>query len=159
MYFIQVKLTAINICHVRKICWRRIWQPTSGFLPGEFYGSRSQAGNSPWDCKEMDPTLSLLVLIHFLKKKKKKKKKNFGILGQRGFPHHQKCSMCSKYFSVCYTYFLIYFTIFFKLYIPLPSLILHIARYSEPTSPDRTNFHSFIRGRVGVLVSCDCYNK
>ena len=33
---------------VRKIPWRRKWQPTPGFLPGESYGQRSLAGNSLW---------------------------------------------------------------------------------------------------------------
>ena len=31
--------------------WRRKWQPTPVFLPGEFHGQRSLAGNSPWDRK------------------------------------------------------------------------------------------------------------
>ena len=31
----------------RKIPWRRAWQPTPVFLPGESYGQRSLAGNSP----------------------------------------------------------------------------------------------------------------
>ena len=34
---------------VGKIPWRRAWQPTPGFLPGEFCGQRSLAGCSPWD--------------------------------------------------------------------------------------------------------------
>ena len=33
---------------VGKIPWRRAWQPTQGFLPGEFHGQRSLAGYSPW---------------------------------------------------------------------------------------------------------------
>ena len=33
---------------VRKIPWRRKWQPTSGFLPGESHGQRSLVGYSPW---------------------------------------------------------------------------------------------------------------
>ena len=43
---------------VRKIPWRREWQPTLVFLPGEFHGQRSLAGYSPWDATEQ-PTLSL----------------------------------------------------------------------------------------------------
>ena len=31
-----------------KIPWRRAWQPTPVFLPGEFHGQRSLAGRSPW---------------------------------------------------------------------------------------------------------------
>ena len=30
---------------------RRAWQPTPGFLPGEFHGQRGLAGYSPWGLK------------------------------------------------------------------------------------------------------------
>ena len=36
---------------VRKIPWKRKWQPTPVFLPGEFHGQRSLAGYSPWGHK------------------------------------------------------------------------------------------------------------
>ena len=36
---------------VRKIPWRRKWQPTPVFLPGEFHGQRSLVGYSSWGCK------------------------------------------------------------------------------------------------------------
>ena len=36
--------------------WRRAWQPTPLFLPGEFHEQGSLAGYSPWDCKESDTT-------------------------------------------------------------------------------------------------------
>ena len=36
---------------VRKIPWRRKWQPTPEFLPGKFHGQRSLVGYSPWSCK------------------------------------------------------------------------------------------------------------
>ena len=39
---------------IRKIPWRRKWQPTPVFLPGKFHGQRSLAGYSPWSCKELD---------------------------------------------------------------------------------------------------------
>ena len=41
---------------VRKIPWRRKWQPTPVFLPGESRGQRSLAGYSPWGGKELDTT-------------------------------------------------------------------------------------------------------
>ena len=41
---------------VEKIPWRRKWQPTSVFLPGEFHGQRILVGYSPWDRKELDVT-------------------------------------------------------------------------------------------------------
>ena len=34
--------------------WRREWQPTPVFLPGEFHGQRSLAGYSLWGHKESD---------------------------------------------------------------------------------------------------------
>ena len=36
---------------VSKIPWRRKWQPTAVFLPGESQGHRSLAGYSPWGYK------------------------------------------------------------------------------------------------------------
>ena len=46
-----------------KIPWRRGWQPTPVFWPGESHGQRSLAGGSIWGHKEADtteqPTLSL----------------------------------------------------------------------------------------------------
>ena len=41
---------------VRKIPWRRAWQPTPVFLPGEPHRQRSLAGYSPWGYKESDMT-------------------------------------------------------------------------------------------------------
>ena len=37
---------------VRKIPWRRKWQPTLLFLPGEFHGQRCLAGYSSWGHKQ-----------------------------------------------------------------------------------------------------------
>ena len=34
--------------------WRRAWQPTPVFLPGESHGQRSLVSYSPWGCKESD---------------------------------------------------------------------------------------------------------
>ena len=41
---------------VGKIPWRRAWQPTAVFLPGESHGQRSLAGYSQQDHKESDLT-------------------------------------------------------------------------------------------------------
>ena len=41
---------------VGKIPWRREWQPTPVFLPGEFHGQRSLVGYSPWGNKKLDTT-------------------------------------------------------------------------------------------------------
>ena len=54
---------------VGKIPWRRKWQLTPVFLPGESHGQRSLVGYSPCGCKELDTTerhhfLSLLSLLN-----------------------------------------------------------------------------------------------
>ena len=36
---------------LRKVPWRRKWQPTPVFLPGEAHGQRSLMGYSPWGHK------------------------------------------------------------------------------------------------------------
>ena len=41
---------------VWKTTWRRAWQSTPGFLPGEFHGLRSLVGYSPCGHKESDTT-------------------------------------------------------------------------------------------------------
>ena len=47
-----------NPC-VGKIPWRRKWQPTPVFLPGESHGRRNLAGYSLWGLKESDMTEQL----------------------------------------------------------------------------------------------------
>ena len=49
---------------IRKIPWRRAWQPTPVFLPGESHRQRSLAGYSPQSCKELDTTDVTLVCMH-----------------------------------------------------------------------------------------------
>ena len=41
---------------VRKIPWRRKWQPTPVPLPGKSHGQRSLVDYSPWDHKQLDTT-------------------------------------------------------------------------------------------------------
>ena len=56
-----------NLCGLnpwaRKIPWRREWQPTQIFLPGEFHGQRSLVGHSLWSPKESDMTEQLTLEI------------------------------------------------------------------------------------------------
>ena len=57
LYFNKERLPAMQdtqVPWVWKIPWRREWQPTPAFFPGEFYGQRSLVGYSPWNCKESD---------------------------------------------------------------------------------------------------------
>ena len=44
---------------IGKIPWRRAWQPTLVFLPGESQGQRNLAGYSPWSRKESKTTEQL----------------------------------------------------------------------------------------------------
>ena len=60
------------VCHagdtrcpwVRKIPWRRKWQPTPVSWPGEFHGQRSLAGYSPQGRKESDTAEQLSLRAH-----------------------------------------------------------------------------------------------
>ena len=44
---------------VKKISWRRAWQPTPVFLPNKSHGQRRLVAYSPWDHKESDTTEQL----------------------------------------------------------------------------------------------------
>ena len=46
-----------------KIPWRRAWQPTRVFSPGEFHGQRSLVGCSPQGHKELDTTERLSTAL------------------------------------------------------------------------------------------------
>ena len=44
------------IVRIKEIIWRRKWQPTPVFLPGESHGQRSLAGYSLRGLKELNMT-------------------------------------------------------------------------------------------------------
>ena len=44
---------------IRKILWRRTWQPIPVFLLGKSHGQRNLVDYSPWGCKELDMTWQL----------------------------------------------------------------------------------------------------
>ena len=50
---------------VGKIPWRRDWQATPVFLPGESHGHRSLAGYCPWGHKELDMQERVTISFHF----------------------------------------------------------------------------------------------
>ena len=55
---------------VRKIPWKKAWQPTPVFLPGESHGQRSLMGYSPKGCKELgitEVTEHILCIRHWVK--------------------------------------------------------------------------------------------
>ena len=49
---------------IEKILWRRAWQPTPVFLPGESHGQRSLVGYSPQGRKESDMTEATCMHAH-----------------------------------------------------------------------------------------------
>ena len=49
---------------VRKLTWRRKWQPTPVFLPGESHGERSLAGHSPQGHKKTRLSLHACAYTH-----------------------------------------------------------------------------------------------
>ena len=51
--------TLVRSLGLRKIPWRRKWQPTPVLLPGESHGGRSLVGYSPWGHKESNTTEQL----------------------------------------------------------------------------------------------------
>ena len=59
--------------------WRRAWQPTPVFFPGESHGQRSLVGYSPWGHKESNTTEvisshpRIMWLIGVLEEKKRQK--------------------------------------------------------------------------------------
>ena len=70
--FAGSKITADGDCtHEIKRClllgWRREWQSTPVFLPGEFHGQRSLVGYSPWGHKESDRRKAMINLDSILK--------------------------------------------------------------------------------------------
>ena len=61
LHIISLKHTCIHVSpyisiHARTHMWRREWQPTPVFLPGESHGQRSLANYSPRGHKESDTT-------------------------------------------------------------------------------------------------------
>ena len=59
-----VVIYTVNLPWVRKILWRRKWQPTPVFLPGKSHGRRSLVSYCPWGRKESDTTEQLHFTSH-----------------------------------------------------------------------------------------------
>jgi len=62
---------------VRKIPWRRKWQPTLVLLPGKIHGWKSLVGYSPWGRKESDMTERLHFHFHKVAMLSQKRRKAF----------------------------------------------------------------------------------
>ena len=61
----QCRRCVFHLC-IGKIPWRRKWQPTPGFLPGESHGWWSLVGYSPQGHKGSDMTEQLHLLHSFM---------------------------------------------------------------------------------------------
>ena len=57
----------VVVGQVWKILWRRAWQPTPIFLPGESHGQMPLAVYSPCDHKELDTTEQLTQAYHHVR--------------------------------------------------------------------------------------------
>ena len=106
---------------IRKIPWRRKWQPTLIFLPGKFQGQRSLVGYSPRGCKELDmveqlnmyppwfssqgPDLHLLLIpvFTFIIKLLRQPWISLPCSNLFSAHNHPSCS-CQSHLSVTYTY-------------------------------------------------------
>ena len=91
-----------------KAPWRRKWQPTPVFLPGESHGQRSLAGNSPWIRKELDTTYQL----------------NKSNLMQGSYFIGFSCFILSKQVKVSSSKYKIFFPFSFLCFFPLPTPLL-----------------------------------
>ena len=87
--------------------WRRKWQPTHLFLPGEFHEQRSLTGCNPWGHKESDRTEQLSLHLYDLKVSFQKillfnKETNRGFTGEEPDRHHliQWSKLISVQFSL-----------------------------------------------------------
>ena len=58
---LSIYLATLDIRLFLDILWKREWQSTPVFLPGEFHGQRSVADDSPWGHKESDMTEELTL--------------------------------------------------------------------------------------------------
>ena len=54
LHYKNIKYLKVFEVKYTKFTWRRAWQPTPVFLPGEFHGQRILEGYSPQDRKDSD---------------------------------------------------------------------------------------------------------
>ena len=69
---------------VGKIPWKRSWQSTPLFLPGDSHGQRSLLGYSPWGLMELDTTEGLTVTGGLVTKCLPSKQENMGSIPRSG---------------------------------------------------------------------------
>ena len=79
---------------VRKILWRRKWQPTPVFLPGESHGQRSLVGYSPWGSQRVSHVhawLSMHAHTNIISKVKKKQNRYANVIAAAAATSLQSC--------------------------------------------------------------------
>jgi len=59
--YLGIKRKLLNFWFCLGVTWRRKWQPTPVFLPGEPHGQRNLEGYSLWGPKESDTTERLTL--------------------------------------------------------------------------------------------------
>ena len=93
---------------VGKIPWRRAWQPTRVFLPGESQRQKSLAGYSPWGHKESDMTEQLSTAQ--ISRKKNESKLPVCIFIFSRLNNHNRITSNFKAFSLYVNFLKIYNT-------------------------------------------------
>ena len=83
---------------VRKIPWKRAWQPTLVFLPRESHGQRSLVGYRPWGHKESDMAEGQRTHTHKQKDGRKEGKYLPPVLAGCGVIQGLPRSQCSESF-------------------------------------------------------------
>ena len=77
-------LNWVHLFYSSILFWRRVWQPTPVFLPGESHGQRNLEGYCPWGHTESGTierlsTQAILFNLSFYVEQKKKKKKTLAL--------------------------------------------------------------------------------
>ena len=60
-----MKGSLLWVQYLGRFPWKRKWQPTSVFLPGEFHGQKCLVDYSPWGCKQLDTTEHACIHSYF----------------------------------------------------------------------------------------------
>ena len=55
-FFVEIEKNFFTVCMETQTVWRRKWQPTPVFLPGESHGLMNWGNYNPWGHKESDMT-------------------------------------------------------------------------------------------------------
>ena len=132
---------------VGRIPWRREWQPTPIFLPGEFHGQRSLAGYNPWVSKQLD-TAECNNVLHVLTPWSP----------HRIFFKHFNISFlpCAIIACLCAPHTLP-FSPHLHPFILLMSIILHRATYTSPPPGNLPRFPKLVPLPMQLYSPCSLY--